>query len=93
MENQSRISIAKKFIQINLRKQNIIFPKISLPEEFTQWQSKSRIEMFKKLKKDGNRAVKVQQSHLPIITTLGKGKFPINSCNKRNGNPSQTSFS
>ena len=78
MENQFQISIIDDIIQMNLLDQNIIIPRIALPEEFLNWQSESRIKMFKTLTEEGANAVKVQPSHLPVMATLGSGEFPIN---------------
>lgn len=78
MENQFQILIANNKIQMNLREQDIIIPRMSLPEDFMHWQSESRMKMFNTVRKDGASAVKVQPSHLPVVATLGSGEFPIN---------------
>jgi hypothetical protein len=58
--------------------QTISYERVSYPQAFVEWQSKSRIEMFQNLAQAGAASVHSQPSHLPVLATLGTGEFPIN---------------
>jgi hypothetical protein len=53
-----------------------IFPRISLPNLFLQWQSEARMRSFETMMTKGAQAVHVQPVHLPVMATMGEGNFP-----------------
>lgn len=79
MDSTIPVQVAGDHIQIALPGEDrLSFPRVRLPEVFLQWQSEARMRMFDILKTRGAEAMRMQPAHLPVLTTLGEGAFPVN---------------
>jgi len=78
MGREARIKISDNSIDIQLPDKKLTLNRISLPENFLQWQSAARLKLFDILKEHGTETVKMQPAHLPVVATLGDGPFSIN---------------
>jgi hypothetical protein len=53
-----------------------------LPNEFLKWQSEARLNMFKRIQREGVSSIKSMPAHLPVLGTIGKEHQFINLASK-----------
>jgi hypothetical protein len=56
----------------------VVLPRVRLPDDFLNWQSEARLDMFQKLEMYGAKEVRMAPAHLPVLASILEGLFPIN---------------
>jgi hypothetical protein len=66
-------------LEVTLPEQGrVTLQRVKLPDDFLNWQSQARLDMFDAMQEQGGKPVRMAPVHLPVLASLGEGMFPIN---------------